>query len=386
VAHGALSGIPASIGYGVPMPRSSGTTGPSFRGTRSHLHLSAAHGRRLTVATITIAAVTAGMSVAYGAAPPGVPPTSSPPGPSPWTGGVGHVFVIMMENHGFDDLVGDPAAPWVNAAVARYGVARRSFAVTHPSQPNYVAATSGSTQGVTDDLDVTIDAPNVVDRVEAANRTWTAYMQSLSACGGDVLRSFCGHGLYARKHDPFASYLDIQQDPVRLSHIVDLGQLSVDLAAGTVPDLAWISPDQCHDMHGVPGQGDTCDPNRDDLRIAAGDAFLEATVDQVMASSSWTHGSIMFITWDEAGGSDASGCCGEAPGGGHILTIVISHDAPGPIQSDVAYNHYSLLASIQVALDLGCLGATCDTTSVRPMTDLMGQTDGAGLAIPSASP
>lgn len=64
-----------------------------------------------------------------------------------------HVFVIMMENTGFDALIGNPNAPWINFAAATYGLATNYFGVTHPSQPNYIAATSGSTNGVADDND-----------------------------------------------------------------------------------------------------------------------------------------------------------------------------------------------------------------------------------------
>jgi len=284
-----------------------------------------------------------------------------------------HVFVIMMENHGYADIVGNGSAPWINAAAAAYGMANDSYGVAHPSQPNYIAATSGSTDGVTDDSDVTLDVPNIADQLEAGGRTWKAYMQSLATCNGDLLRSFCGGQLYARKHDPFVSYQDVQSDPARLARIVDLTQLDADLAAGTVPDLAWISPDQCHDMHGLEGYGnDPCALVNDQQRIAAGDAFLASTVNAIMASSAWTTGSLIFVTWDEAGSRDTTGCCGADPGGGHILTLVISHDATGPLASDVAYDHYSLLASIEAALGVGCMGHTCDTASVSPMTDLTG--------------
>jgi len=78
-----------------------------------------------------------------------------------------HVFVIMMENTGFDTLIGNSNAPFINAAASNYGLATNYFGVTHPSQPNYIAATSGSTNGVADDSDTTIDVANIVDQFEA---------------------------------------------------------------------------------------------------------------------------------------------------------------------------------------------------------------------------
>src|SRR5215470_6391638 len=80
------------------------------------------------------------------------------------------ISIGMMENTGYDSLIGNPNAPWINFAAATYGLATSYFGVTHPSQPNYIAATSGSTNGVVDDSDVTIDVPNIVDQIEASGR------------------------------------------------------------------------------------------------------------------------------------------------------------------------------------------------------------------------
>ena len=276
------------------------------------------------------------------------------------------IFLIVMENHGYGDLIGDPDAPWINAAAATAGRADAAFGVAHPSQPNYIALTSGSTNGVTGDGDVTLDVPNLVDTLESAGRTWSVYMQSLASCGGDPLAGSCGDGRYDRKHDPFVSYADVQSDPARLAHIVDLTQLDADLAAGTVADLVWIGPDECHNMHGA----DVCAQPHDRDRVAAGDAFLASTVSAITASSAWASGAAIVITWDEDFGDD-TGCCGAEPGGGHVLTLVIDHDAAAPAASDVPVNHYSLLATIQTVLGLDCLGLTCDVETVQPMTDLL---------------
>src|SRR5437870_3506295 len=144
-----------------------------------------------------------------------------------------HVFVIMMENTGYDSLIGNPNAPWINNAAARYGLAKTYYGVTHPSQPNYIAATSGSTNGVPDDNDITISVPNIVDQLEANGKTWRAYMQSLSLCV-TKLDHACGNQLYERKHDPFVSYQDVQSSPARMANIVDLSQFSSDLASNNV--------------------------------------------------------------------------------------------------------------------------------------------------------
>jgi len=291
-----------------------------------------------------------------------------------------HVFVIMMENTGYDSLIGNPNAPWINAAAAKYGLATNAYGVTHPSQPNYIALTSGSTNGVVDDNDTTINVPNLVDQLEAGGRTWRDYQQSLSLCA-TKLDHACGNQLYERKHNPFVSYLDVQSSPARMANVVDFSQFATDLSGRDAPNFSFIAPDQCHDMHGrAATPSDPCDfSNVQDL-IATGDAFLASTVNAITSSSAWTGNSLIVITWDESdftgsgpfGFGDTSGCCDANPGGGHVVTLTISHSDHSPRTSNLAYNHYSILATIEQGWHLGCLAFTCDTANVMPMSDLVG--------------
>src|SRR5258708_1062214 len=245
-----------------------------------------------------------------------------------------HVFIIMMENIGSQGLIGNPHGAWINPAAATNGLATNYFGVSHPSQPNYIAATSGSTNGVADDNDTTINVPNIVDQLEANGKTWKAYMQSLALCNDNLLAHACGNQLYERKHDPFVSYADVQSNPARMANIVDFSQFSSDLASNNVPDYVWISPDQCNDMHGRAGpSGDPCNFGNVQGLIATGDAFLSSTVSAIMNSHAWTGTSVIFITCAESdftgsgpfGFGDTSGCCDANPGGSHVVTFTISH-------------------------------------------------------------
>jgi phosphatidylinositol-3-phosphatase len=285
-----------------------------------------------------------------------------------------HVFVIMMENTRYSSLIGNPNAPWINLAANTYGLATDYHGVSHPSQPNYIAATSGALNGVFDDNRITIDVPNIVDQIEASGRSWKGYMQSYFAAGNtDKLADSAGIQLYERKHNPFVSYKDVQNNPARMANLVDLSQLNTDLAAGTVPDYVWISPDQCNDMHGRSTAG-ACNFGNVQGLISTGDAFLSNTVGAIMASSAWTGNSAIFITWDETDFPfvDVSGCCDAVPGGGHVVTLVISHSDHAARTSSVTYNHYSMLRTIQDGWRLGCLGFTCDRANVPAMSDLVG--------------
>jgi phosphatidylinositol-3-phosphatase len=289
-----------------------------------------------------------------------------------------HVFVIMMENTSYTSLIGNPNAPWINFAANTYGLATNYTGVTHPSQPNYIATTSGSLNGVTTDNDVNLNVPNMVDQLEAHGKTWKAYMQSIFASGNtNKLADSAGNQLYERKHDPFVSYLDVQTNPERMENIVGFSRLDSDLDHNTVPDLAWISPDQCHDMHGRASSdpNDLCSFSHVQDLIRAGDTFLRQTVDEITESRAWKGNSVIFITWDESDFpfGDTSGCC-DAPvgaGGGHVVTLVISHQVHEARTSEDAFNHYSMLATIEDAWNLGCLGFTCDTSNVQPMRDLV---------------
>ncbi|HET9781911.1 MAG TPA: alkaline phosphatase family protein [Candidatus Dormibacteraeota bacterium] len=312
----------------------------------------------------------------------GASPASAGGGPVP---NFDHVFLIMMENTGFDSLIGNSNAPFINETAANNGLALNYFGITHPSQPNYIGATSGSLNGVTSDADVNVSATNIVDQVEGSGRTWKAYMQSLSLCA-TKLDHACGNQLYERKHNPFVSYTDVQSNSGRMANIVDFGQFSSDLASGDVANYVWISPDQCHDMHGrfsPTPDTDPCAFQHVPGLISTGDSFLASTVSAITSSTTWkTSNSVIFITWDESdftgsgfqGFGDDRGCC-DSPagaGGGHVVTLVMSSTNPDMRRSGVAFNHYSMLSTIQHAWGLNCLGFTCDSPAVRPMISLTG--------------
>ena len=293
-----------------------------------------------------------------------------------------HVWVVMMENTSDTSLIGNANAPYVNHLAQTYGYAKNYFGVTHPSQPNYVAITSGSTNGVADDHDHTVSATNIVDQLESHDKTWRDYQQSLALCNGDKFLSSCGNQLYERKHNPFVSYTDVASNAARMANVVDFDQLHSDLWSGNAPDYSFIAPDQCNDMHGrAATPSDPCDFSNEQSIISLGDTFLKGLVGDITSSPAWNGNSAIFIVWDESdftgstgnfGFGDTSGCCDANPGGGNVLGLVISHSDHSARTSDVAYNHYSALATIEDGWKLGCLANTCDTANVTPMSDLVG--------------
>jgi len=281
-------------------------------------------------------------------------PTAGPGGQVP---SVGHIFVIVMENREYDQVIGSADAPYLNQLANTYGLATRYYAIRHPSLPNYLALTSGSTHGVTDDCATcTVNSINLVDQLEAHRKTWAAYMEDLpnpcfngASAGGPL--ALIGRGGYVRRHDPFMYYDNVRESSERCHRVVSLSQLTDDLANNRVPNFAWITPNLQHDMH----SSDT----------RAGDDWLASFVPTILGSSAWKDGGVLFITWDE--GTTDAGCC-DVAAGGHVPTLVIAANGKRGYRSGVPYNHYSLLRTIEDLWGLDHLGHAADPAT-KPMSD-----------------
>ena len=239
-----------------------------------------------------------------------------------------------MENKGAADVVGRSSSPYVIALAHRYAIATRSYAIRHPSLPNYFALTSGSVQGVSSDCtDCHVAARNLVDQLEAASISWKAYMEDLPAACSRVASS----GGYAKKHDPFMYYDDVARNPRRCRKVVPFDQLASDLRRGTLPTFSFISPNLCDDTH--------------DCDIATGDRFLAGLVPRLLRETG-PHG-FVILTWDE--GTSNDGCCVNAHGG-RIATIVAGPDVRRHASSARPIDHYGVLRTIDDALGLPPLG------------------------------
>src|SRR5207247_302578 len=162
------------------------------------------------------------------------------------------------------------------------GLATQYYAISHPSLPNYLAMTAGSTFGITSDCTTCwVGATNLADQIEAGGRSWKAYLEGMpSAC-------FVGDAYpYMQKHNPWIYYNDIRTNAARCSaHVVPFTQLGADLASGSVPSYVWITPNMCNDMH--------------DCSIATGDSWLRSQVPAILNSAAYRNGGVLVITWDE---------------------------------------------------------------------------------------
>jgi hypothetical protein len=260
-----------------------------------------------------------------------------------------HAVVIVMENEECGDVIGNRHAPFLTKLARRYALATSYFAIRHPSLPNYLALTGGSTFGIASDCKVCrVQATNLVDQLDRAGVSWKAYMEGLpQPCFAGAVA-----GRYAKKHDPFVYYSDVAGNPARCSRVVPLTELLPDLESGRLPAFTWITPDLCHDMH--------------DCGVAAGDRFLAGLIPRLLRALGPR--GVLFVTWDEGETDSTRGCC-ERASGGRVATIVAGPLARRGVEVAVPYDHYSLLRTIEDAWRLPELrNAGCPCT--RPLTAL----------------
>ncbi|MEA2153817.1 MAG: phosphatidylinositol-3-phosphatase [Solirubrobacteraceae bacterium] len=253
------------------------------------------------------------------------------------------VVVLVLENAEYDEVIGSSSAPYANSLARRYGLMTRSYAIRHPSLPNYLALTSGSTHRITSDCtDCAVSSANVVDQLEGAGISWKAYLE-------DVPRPcFLGaaSGGYAKKHNPFAYYTDIVRSPARCERLTGFSALAGDLRGGRLPTYVWISPNLCDDGH--------------DCGVGAADRFLARSVPALLGELGPQ--GFLVLQWDE--GTSDRGCCGVAEGG-HVATIVAGPQVRAGARSPAPIDSYGVLGSIEQALGLAPLAGAADARSGR---------------------
>ena len=273
-------------------------------------------------------------------------PAGSPSAAGRTRPGIDHVVIIVEENKPASTILSNPAAPYINKLATENALATNYQAITHPSLPNYIALTSGTTAGITDDCSpgstCTARVANIADSIEKSGRTWKMYAESMPApCTPE------DSAPYAVRHNPFMYYPAITNNHTSCAaHDVPLAQLSQDLKTPTtLPNYVFISPNICNDMHDCP--------------VATGDAWLSHLVPEILASPAFTtQNSLLVITWDEGEGDNNT-----------ISTIFAGPAARPRYKSSQAYNHYSLLHTIENLWGLAPL--TNNDKNAPTMTDML---------------
>jgi len=250
--------------------------------------------------------------------------------------------IVIFENQDYATVIGSPAMPYFNRLASRFALATNFFANTHPSQPNYFMLTTGQLISDSDSFVGVVDVDNVVRQLVKAGKTWKSYAESLPSVGyigGDVLP-------YVKRHNPFAYFSDVINNPLQIQNLVPFSQFQLDMAAGQLPNYSFIIPNQVHNAHDCP-DGSAAENCPNAVKLAAADDWLRVHIDPLLANPQFQQSGLLIVTWDEASFSDT------AHGGGRIAVILAGPKVRSGFQSITFYQHESVLR-----LSLEALGLT----------------------------
>ncbi len=274
-----------------------------------------------------------------------------------------HVVWIWMENHSASSVIGpgqpSAQAPYINSLATSCGLATNYHNISHPSLPNYVAATSG--------LALTSLAPFVSDctpsrrcsttapSIFGQGESWKAYEESMPV---DCDRKNVGD--YAVRHNPPPYFKGLsyckphrrQRHGPKVSFDVPYTQLANDLASGSLPAFSFVTPNLVDDMHNG--------------TVTDGDTWLADNLPAILSSAAYQAGQVVvFVTWDEGEGGPSNDCAANTTDVGcQVATIVVSPSTPAGVQSSTLFNHYSLLRTTEELLGLPLLGQAAGANSM----------------------
>jgi hypothetical protein len=254
-----------------------------------------------------------------------------------------HVVIVIDENQDFDDIIGNPTqAPYLNSLAQGGADFVDSFAVAHPSQPNYLALFSGSTQGVTDDGTHSFSSTNLATSLIAKGLTFGGYFDELPSTGytgGQV-------GYYVPWHNPLVSFTNVPSS-------LDMPFTSFPTNFNQLPTVSIVVPDEADDM------------TEDDGTVAQGDAWLQANLG-AFATWAQTHNSLLITTFDEDDDDDTSN---------QIATILYGQMVqPGTVTQSI--NHYNVWRTIEDMYGLSDSGAAS-----APITGVWNNVAAPGSAV-----
>jgi len=343
-------------------------------------------------------------------------PLSAAPGPTQSAkpgAGLQHVFIINVENKGYDRVWGAKSdSPYLSQTLRSQGVLLRQYYSIAPSSlPNYIAQISGQAENAKTANDCAVyhgwkgkgifppgqelgsgcvypsRVQTIANQLSSAGKTWKGYMEDMGtpcrhpALGAaDSSKAAKIGDQYATRHDPFVYFSAITASPACQANVVDLSAMKNDLSSiSTTPNLSYITPNLCDDGHDQP----CVDGRYGDL--SAVDAWLKQWVPLITASPAFKKDGLLVITFDESDDdhkdgpdsdsaspgasptgdptadpdSPVTGSATGLPGGisgGLVGALLLSPIIRGGTFSDTPYNHYSLLASLEDMFSLPYLG------------------------------
>lgn len=246
-----------------------------------------------------------------------------------------HVVIVVMENKSISSIVGNTTdAPYINSLLSSGVNFTQSYAVTHPSQPNYLALFSGSTQGIPDDsCPHTFGTDNLGHQLIAAGYTFAGYSETMPSIG----YTGCAYGSsgYVRRHNPWVNFSD-------LASSTNLPYTAFPSDFTQLPTLSFVIPNLCDDMH--------------DCSVSTGDSWLSS---HISSYADWakTHNSLLILTWDEDD---------DTASGNQVLTLFVGANIKPSAYAE-RINHYSVLRTLEDMYGLTALG---NASAATPITDV----------------
>lgn len=270
------------------------------------------------------------------------------------------VFLILMENHDWSAIKGSASAPYINGTLlpsASHAEQYFNPPGIHPSLPNYLWLEAGQNFGILDDNDPSTNhqstTMHLATQMKNAGVTWRAYEEDIPGTACPLSNT----GNYAVRHDPFVYFDDITTGPSAscTQNVRPYTELATDLAANSVAQYNFITPNVCDDMHDDKSNNSTCASTDS---VHDGDAWLSTEVPKIQASAAYKNGGAIFITWDEGEGDD-----------GPIGMIVLSPLAKSGGYSNMThYSHSSTLRTMQAIFGLSpFLGDAANATDLRDL-------------------
>ena len=252
-----------------------------------------------------------------------------------------HVYIVAEENRSYERVVGSPVMPYLNGLLAKGAVATQFYSNMHGSLENYLILTSGQFLTHNNDTLAVFNVDNIERHLLINGMTFKSYAQSLPFAGYTGLYS----GAYMKRHAPLPYYTDMANSSLIKNHVSST-ELAKDIANGTLPNFAFITPDGNNDMHNCSANLNIC--------FAAADNFLKNTIGPLLASAPFQPGGdgVLIIWADEADlGTDnrcsatvSTGC------GGHILVAMIGPQVKAGYKSTATYHHQSVLRTVLEAM------------------------------------
>jgi hypothetical protein len=286
-------------------------------------------------AVVSLAIVLAGVAAGV-AVPDGRPALRSVPAAGAGFPHPARVAVLLLENRSYGQVIGNRSAPYLNHLATRNALATRYYAVAHPSLPNYIALTSGSTGEITGNCTACDSpAPNLVSQLDRAGISWKAYFEGLTSSSrpGRITRTYNPH------YNPFVYFDGVRGRPADRSRIVGFPDLQRDLDQRRLPRFTWIAPSVWHDGHNG--------------SLRQSDRYASRLVPQVLRALG--RNGVLYLTWDEGTHRDRAGVGGSA-GGGRIALIAAGGAARHGTTSAVPADHFALLRTIEANFGLRTLG------------------------------